>query len=183
MRGHVYVGSLTVETDGEEHTVVKNFHRSFDSLGGMQAAFKDAGLSSRIGLVGCGAQKSLERCKAKDLYTSNLFRAARAYAEATCARWYILSAKYGLLGPERVIEPYDLRLHKEGAVGWGRRVGRQLNEVLPHSAMANATIVCLAGRPYSEAIDLGDREFYWEEPLRGLGLGKRIQWLRENTPR
>ncbi|WP_395858435.1 DUF6884 domain-containing protein [Arthrobacter sp. KBS0702] len=39
-----------------------------------------------------------------------MFKKASAYAELTCDRWYILSAKHGLLHPDEIIQPYDMRL-------------------------------------------------------------------------
>jgi len=67
-------------------------------------------------LVGCGARKLAHAAPAKDLYTGPLFRAARAYAEAHADAWYVLSAKYGLVHPDRVIEPYNVYLPKLNAV-------------------------------------------------------------------
>jgi hypothetical protein len=61
----------------------------------------------RVGLVGCVKSKRPTRSPAQDLYTSALFRGRRRYVEATCERWYILSAKHGLLAPTDLIDPYD----------------------------------------------------------------------------
>jgi hypothetical protein len=61
----------------------------------------------RIGLVGCVATKANEPRPARDLYTSPLFRGRRTYVERTCEKWFILSAKHGLVSPERVLAPYD----------------------------------------------------------------------------
>lgn len=144
----------------------------------------------RIGLVGCSSQKASARCAARDLYTSPLFRAARAYAEATCAHWLILSAKHGLLDPNSVIDPYDVSLSfasQERRERWGLQVGRQLDGALPWPAYANAELVVLVGSAYADVIHTPDvarpREFHWEEPLRGLGIGERLRWLQRNTPR
>ena len=43
--------------------------------------------------------------KAKDLYTSDWFRKARAYVEHRGGPWFILSAEHGLVDPETVIGP------------------------------------------------------------------------------
>jgi len=173
--GSIKIGRVTTN----ETVVAEGFEREFNSIAEMHKAFVDAGLSSRVALVGCGSQKGTKAAKAKDLYRSNLFHAARAYAERTCARWFILSAKFGLLDPERVIEPYEQRLQRANSKGWGERVGRQLLDVVDH----DTPIVCLAGGLYSDAIDIGHNDLYWEEPLKGMGIGQRIAWLKENTPR
>jgi hypothetical protein len=64
----------------------------------------------RVGLVGCVKTKATSARRAKDLYISPLFKGRRAYVEASCDRWYILSAKHGLVDPEQVLEPYDVTL-------------------------------------------------------------------------
>jgi hypothetical protein len=61
----------------------------------------------RVGLVACVATKAKEPSPARDLYVSPLFRGRRRYVERSCERWFILSARHGLLEPERLLEPYD----------------------------------------------------------------------------
>jgi hypothetical protein len=67
-------------------------------------------VSGRIGLVGCVKTKLDQAAPARDLYISPLFRGRRAYVERTCSRWFILSAKHGLVEPDTVLEPYDVTL-------------------------------------------------------------------------
>jgi hypothetical protein len=67
-------------------------------------------LAMRIGLVGCVKSKQAHAARAKDLYTSPLFRGRRSFVERTRDPWFILSAKHGLVDPEAVIEPYDVTL-------------------------------------------------------------------------
>jgi hypothetical protein len=64
----------------------------------------------RIGLVGCVKSKRASPAAAKDMYTSTLFAGRRRHVEASCDRWFILSALYGLVDPDQVIEPYDVTL-------------------------------------------------------------------------
>jgi hypothetical protein len=61
----------------------------------------------RIGLVGCVKSKRTQPTRAEDLYISPLFAGRRRWVERTCGRWFILSAKYGLVAPGQVVEPYD----------------------------------------------------------------------------
>jgi hypothetical protein len=44
---------------------------------------------------------------AGDLYVSSLFMGRRRFVEASCDRWFILSALHGGVDPDEVIEPYD----------------------------------------------------------------------------
>lgn len=137
---------------------------------------------ARIALVGCGALKSDAPAPAQDLYTGNLFRLARAYAEQTCDRWFILSAAHGLVEPTRVLSPYDQRMDKSrrGQERWGDRVRASLRM---HTALGD-TLVFLAGNDYIEAVrwwNLAHQAWSGraiEKPLEGLGIGQRMAWLK-----
>ena len=56
-------------------------------------------MTSSIALVACVKTKAETPRPARDLYVSDLFRKASAYAEKTADAWYILSAKYGHVRP------------------------------------------------------------------------------------
>lgn len=62
--------------------------------------------------IGCGKTKLSHPAPARELYTGNLFKQRRAYAERMSAGrpWFILSAKHGLLAPDDVVKPYDLTM-------------------------------------------------------------------------
>ena len=67
---------------------------------------------STIILLSCGKSKQSCPCKAKDMYTGALFKkslqvATKLHPNAI----YILSAKYGVLGLNEYIEPYNLTLN------------------------------------------------------------------------
>ena len=53
-------------------------------------------------------------CAGKDLYRSVWFLKARACAEAVGSCWFILSAEYGLVHPDEMIEPYEMTLDTMG---------------------------------------------------------------------
>jgi hypothetical protein len=109
------------------------------------------------------------------MYRSALFKAQHRYALICCDRFYILSAKHGLLHPDTIIEPYEQRLPAGPArLAWGRRVAQQLDAAEPD---LDVGLVVLAGSAYADAFDPEDRDWPWEEPLRGLGIGERIAWL------
>jgi hypothetical protein len=139
-------------------------------------------------LVGCGKQKLARAAQAKDLYTGQLFRLARAYAERVGDEWAILSAKHFLVMPDDVIEPYDLCLgdldrdHLRQWIGNTNWFIRSRWKTWENPVR----FVCLAGKEYARA--LGSRSdggsvvpvsaLY---PLEGMGLGKRIQFLKGAT--
>ncbi|MEX2375578.1 MAG: DUF6884 domain-containing protein [Dehalococcoidia bacterium] len=137
-------------------------------------------MSNRVALVSCVKSKRASAAPASDLYTSQLFRSLRGYAEATADRWYILSAEHGLLGPDVVISPYERTLNtmrKADRLGWAARVQRQLLEVLP----LQAEVIFLAGERYRCDLIPFLRElgFTTEVPLEGLSFGRQLQRLKE----
>jgi hypothetical protein len=139
----------------------------------------------RVGLVGCASMKLKRPAPARDLYVSPLFRKASAYAEATCERWFILSAKHGLVDPDEVIEPYDVRLGRATRDpttdappihAWAARVRTQLAGALAIEAPdISPLLVVLAGAQYEMVV--WHSPWPYEAPLRGLGMGQRLAWL------
>jgi hypothetical protein len=134
----------------------------------------------RIALVSCVKSKRAERSAAKELYTSQLFRGLRAYAETNADAWYVLSAEYGLLHPEAMVEPYDgtlNRMLKPERVAWAERVETQLRTTL----QPGAEVILLAGARYREGLEpfLVANGFAVTIPFKGLGLGKQLQKLKE----
>lgn len=130
-------------------------------------------------LVGCVKKKLGVAAPAKHLYTSALFRKERAYAERAGAPWFILSAEHGLVAPDTVLEPYDLRLSKtprDYRRSWGRRVVEQLHEAV--GPITGKTVEIHAGSAYSDAIrELLSRDGATViEPLAGLTMGARLAW-------
>ena len=104
----------------------------------------------RIGLVGCTKSKLSRRARAEDLYSpSAMFRGRRAFVAKSCDRWFILSAKHGVLAPFDELEPYDVTL--VGAPtsvkrAWSSRVTAELKDVL--GDLAGMTFEIHAGRDY-----------------------------------
>jgi hypothetical protein len=69
-----------------------------------------------IGIVSCGATKAAEPTEARHLYTSSTFRGALAAAEAQCDQVFIISALHGLISPDEIIEPYDVKMGDPGSI-------------------------------------------------------------------
>jgi len=139
---------------------------------------------SSVVLVACGATKLEESAPASELYTGQLFRKARAYAERTGTAWFILSAEHGLLRPDTIVEPYDTRLpsSKADRMAWGARAGAELEAELEELEVDE--LVLLAGRAYVEPIveALQGTELTLSEPMAGMMIGERLSWLkRENA--
>lgn len=129
-------------------------------------------------LIACGRSKDPDPQPARDLYTGDLFRKARAYAEACGARWFILSAKHGLLDPAAVVAPYDLCLADLPTcrqLAWGGRVRLQLVE----HGVTERPLILIAGKLYREALGLPPAETV--ALLEGLGIGQQRAWLARET--
>lgn len=105
-------------------------------------------------------------------YTSQLFRAARAYCEATYDRWLVLSALHGLVDPDQIIEPYDVTLNRmlpSERREWALKVEVQIEAF--EVGLARRVYVH-AGRLYREAFN----PLAVVVPLGGLGIGEQLGW-------
>lgn len=139
-------------------------------------------------IVGCGEMKASVACEARDLYLSTLFRLARAYAEVAGDDWLIMSAKHGLVAPDKVLEPYDFTI-----VGKGKHERMALRHcvqadfagyVMSHADIASGRkveglrVVALVGKVYAEILKLTGMRDILEFPLDGLQIGERQAWLK-----
>lgn len=134
----------------------------------------------KIVLISCVSQKRTYRSKAKDLYTSTLFKKNLAYAyKLKPDAIYILSAKYGLLDLDKEIEPYNLTLNTMSAAEirtWAGKVIHQLHQVVN---LNNDHFIILAGLKYRKYL-LQDMKSF-EIPLEGFTIGKQLQALSRLT--
>ena len=137
----------------------------------------------RIYLVSCVSQKTPYPAPAQDLNTSIWFQKARAYVLKSGSPWFILSAEHGLVHPDDVLTPYDKTLNNMGAAerrAWAEKVQSQMGQSLPDAD----EVVILAGTRYREHLEdwLHPRFARVQVPMRGLQIGKQLQWLTENEP-
>ena len=137
-----------------------------------------AGRAPLVHLVSCVAKKALEPTPARELYRSPWFQKARAYVERQGGPWYILSARYGLLHPDRVVAPYDETLAAMPASArraWARRVEGQLEA----EGVRARRLVVLAGSKYRQFLmpALHRVAETVEVPMAGLRIGEQLAWL------
>jgi hypothetical protein len=138
-------------------------------------------------VVGCGKRKLGVSAPACELYTGSLFVAARKYAEASGQKWAILSAAHGMVSPETVLEPYDVKLKLKGPAlaSWALDAARDCGRLQQQWGLRESVEV-LAGHPYAWPFR---NELWWAEdlpstePLEGLGLGARLRWLSQALAR
>jgi cytoplasmic iron level regulating protein YaaA (DUF328/UPF0246 family) len=129
-------------------------------------------------LISCVSKKQSMPSKAQDLYISTLFRKNLAFAKTLNPdQIFILSAKYGLVGLDEVIEPYDLTLNTMPAREirqWALRVLSQLTE---HTDLQNDEFIFLAGEKYRKYLLPHIKQY--EIPLQGLKIGEQLQRLTQ----
>lgn len=131
-----------------------------------------------VGLVSCGSRKRSLPSKGRDLYLGPLFRLTVLLFEQKGIPWRILSAKYGVVGPDQEVHPYDLTLRdlsKSERGIWARRCRRDLDEEFP-----KARFLVSAGKEYLRALD----GLEWDDVFRDLpvkSIGYRLQALRSMT--
>ncbi|MFI6820542.1 DUF6884 domain-containing protein [Micromonospora sp. NPDC050187] len=104
------------------------------------------GRDDRVVIVPCGTAKLTRSTPAGRMYTGSYHQACRRAAARLGGQLVILSARYGFLDPDTVIEPYDLRMGQPGAVtvptlrAQARRMGID----------TAGTVTVLAGRDYAD---------------------------------
>jgi hypothetical protein len=138
--------------------------------------------SRTIALVGCVKSKRDHAAETRSLYTSALFIKAAAYAQRAADDWYILSAKHGLLSPHQIIAPYEQTL--KGASSRDRSVwaGRVYEQMRAAGLLASRTrFLWLAGKMYQYPLITYLEDHEHIDPLKGLGIGARLQWLTANS--
>ena len=137
-----------------------------------------------VGLVACAATKLDHPAPARELYASDLFQKAAAYCDRTYDRWYVLSAKHGLVRPDQVIEPYDLRLDDLSPAErrvWGALVLWDLLLLHQPDDPQVTRFHFHAGELYRN--ELARRMTGYEFPLRGRRIGEQLAWYAERLNR
>ena len=146
---------------------------------------------AKIVLISCASKKRTVRSKAKEMYDkSPLFRKSLEYAGLLKPdKIYILSAKHGLLGLEKEIDPYDETLSylsakqrakkpnvkvlsKEEKRTWSDNVVSKLRGI---SNLNKDNFIFLAGKDYWGF--LIPHITNYEIPMEHIGIVNRQPWL------
>jgi hypothetical protein len=136
-----------------------------------------------IGLVSCTKAKLDRPAPAGELYApSALFRGARCYVERSCDRWFILSAKHGLVAPDRELEPYDQTLNDAGRAERKEWASGVLGELVDEFGDLRGQVFQVhAGSAYLrfgllEGLLRAGAEV--EDPAEGLSFGRRLAFYK-----
>ena len=138
---------------------------------------------SRVVLISCSKSKLANKAPAQDLYTGSLFRKAVSWAEIKGYTWYVVSALYGLVDPNRELEPYDFTLkqlrHRERETWAHLVVMAELTKFLSRGSHA-ILIMPQLYRRYIQR-ELMKASITFENPLEHLAIGQQIKWLTKHA--
>ena len=131
-------------------------------------------------LVSCVSKKQDRPSPAKELYVSDWFMKARALVEAQDWPWFILSAQYGLLHPDKEIAHYEKTLNtmrRDERQVWANDVMRALEGRLD----GVRSVVVFAGEKYREFLvpEMQRRGVQVHVPMEGLKIGEQLAWLND----
>ncbi len=134
----------------------------------------------RLTLVACCGEKLSRIAPARELYRSLLFRKSAAWAEQLGDPWMVLSARHGLIRSDDTLAPYDCAMSSltaEQREAWNRHVAGQLAALAAFHETDRMRVTLLAGETYAGWISLVREWCTVEQPLRGMPIGRRLQWL------
>ena len=134
-----------------------------------------------IVFISCGALKMDIPCKAEKMYQGLYFQRTLKYArklvkENEGGQIFILSAKYGVLDLDEMIEPYNVALSeqsKEYRKEWGEKVIAQLTN---KNLIGNKKVVFLASKCYREPLLTIYNDY--EIPMEHCGINSRLGQMR-----
>jgi len=128
-----------------------------------------------IALIACSRRKLAHRAKAQDLYQGERFRLACEFIERyEVDGAFVLSARYGLVGLNEVIQPYDTSLADmttRERHEWARMISMDIIRKLP----SGTHIIVLAEDLY--AIPLRPYLLHAVYPLAGMNTEQQKAFL------
>ena len=133
-------------------------------------------------ITGCTKEKlgfdESTKTQAKRMYQGRLFKTVRDYCEAMRFDYVIISAKYGLIFPDEVIEGYEKVIRtKEDIENIRSLVEERLRPLLKNYDK----IVVIAGKRYREVLkNLWDERFVW---VKSRGYGDLCSIVKRVIPK
>lgn len=142
-------------------------------------------MTKTVHLVSCVGEKmdipDNVAVPAEILYQSPWFRKASCYAKQH-GRWYIISARYGLVAPDEEIYTYEQTLNEmpvNERREWAKKVADEFIRFNP----GRLNVVILAGHKYREFLQplLEQAGYRVSVPMESLGIGQQLEWLNRHT--
>lgn len=164
------VFSLFSKKKTQENNSVPKVEEKADTLPGRK----------KVVLISCVKSKLNVPAKAKNLYTSDLFRSSLQYAYYLKAdNIYILSAKYGLVELDQVIIPYEMTLNNMGEPQKRAWAADVINSLRQKKDLNKDLFIILAGENYRKYLLPAIKHF--EVPLEGLSFGQQLHELKHRV--
>jgi len=132
-------------------------------------------------VLGCSREKLSIAAPASNLYISDRFRSSLILARDLAAPFAILSAKHGVVEPDRVLEPYDLdlsSLSKSDQRSWAEQAIDQLAQRAEGRTISILAIGAYV-RPLLEANQARAQAVEIIAPWLELEPPDRLVWLKE----
>lgn len=130
-----------------------------------------------VSFVACCKLKSNKGTTAEKMYISPLFKLSLKYAKEHSDIVFILSAKYGLLALDDIIEPYNETLNTktdDEIKEWSKKIIKSIKKL----KLEKSRFLYLCGSNYKKYLE---KELSGNDPMKGLSLGFRLQWLKKHT--
>lgn len=134
----------------------------------------------QVVIISCGKSKNkVSKCTANDAYTGRSFLLKKEYAELSNTPWFILSAKYGLIRPQRIIDPnYDKTVSSAKDINeLASKIKKQVSKY-PEFSVAE-DILFLGPEAYVKALNIvfsGNKNIL--HPTKGLNQGKSQKMIK-----
>ncbi len=135
-------------------------------------------------LIGCVKTKKEGRLKAVDKYNSPLFKKELEYAKKICNNVndiYILSAKYGLIELDKIIDDYNLTLNNFSEKEKKKWAVSVIIQSRKYNFKKDEEIIFLCGNNYSKYLKMYFTNY--KDPTQNLSLGNTLKWYNEKLKR
>lgn len=135
----------------------------------------------RIVLLSCTKRKAGYPAPAREFYSASpMFRRALAHVSRYADQIYVLSAKYGLVTLDQVLEPYDLTLNTMSLRqrrDWAERVLAEIQSRHGRD-LSGVTIEFHTGEKYRIPLEdmLREAGATCLCPVAGLPIGRRLRY-------
>lgn len=132
-----------------------------------------------VAIITCGLKKKKVAAPAQDFYTGTSFRVYCTYVSENFKNWVILSAKYGMVLPSQVLEPYDTYIKDLSAEDKRILMNRficSLKDTFPKAGK----FIFFVSDAYKKAIleVISGYNISVEFPFEGLRFGQKLQFMR-----
>lgn len=131
-----------------------------------------------IGIISCVSKKLKGTHKAKDIYISDLFKKSYTYSKSKYDKVIILSAKYGVLLEDTIIEDYDLTLNnftvKQKKI-WSIKTYNQLIKIINNDDI----LYWHCGINYKKYLRQLLKKYRQIDNIK-LPIGKLLKYYKEN---